>query len=459
MEPEIPQIKKANRLAIPSRDNSFKATRNKVLDKKTIAIIEKLQKRKLLKEINGCISSGKEAEIYRGTIVGDLNCNFIKKKENRISRQKYKENLKKEAQNILLNEDKPVLSEPNQSKESELSEKPTNVVLKIFRTSTLQFKNRSIYLSAEGRYPSYRRSNSRQLIKKWAEKEVRNLMRLYKSGIKTARPIYLKRNIIMMEMIGNDDQIAIRLKDITNCTIPDKLEEIAFNSVFQKHTLICENLNENTHITESDSNSNNEPHNRQFFYENAYLQVLNIIERMYNVANLVHCDLSEYNLLFFEGLIYVIDVGQSVDKTHNYSDIFLINDIQNINKFFEKFNVNVLDFEQIYKFITGKEVSFKLNGNEINKFGFEIDKEILLKKSTSTDDENSSDSSFSSTSSSQDCKEKESKKNHVHFTANKFLTKDEKLKRRKLFKQERKMKRMCRDKKVVTKKTVRNKRK
>lgn len=467
MLPKEPLIKKSHRLKVTTKDNSFKTTRNKVLDRKTITIIEKLKKRKILTEVNGCISSGKEAEIYVGKIDGNPNCNFIQKKQNMLKSQ-FKSNsacnpegLKKEnptKERFLVNSTIPIEIDssfsphtesdgalPNVPKDN-MGSSPQNVVLKIFRTSTLQFKNRSMYLSSESRYPQYRRSNCRQMIKKWAEKEVRNLMRLYKNGIKTARPIYLKRNIIIMEMIGTDEQIAIRLKDISICKMPEQLLNISPESIFYQN---------NDH--------NRTEWIRDDFIQNAYLQALNIIHQMYNKANIIHCDLSEYNLLLFNGLVYVIDVGQSVDVTHRYADVFLINDIRNINNFFQRLGVTILDYTKIYKKITNKQASLQLNGNEMNKFGFEIDKEILLKKPSYS--ENSSDEeSFSSTSSSQEVSSSYDdphettdipKKNiNSQFTKNKYLSKDEKLERRKLFKHDRKMKRMCRDNKTTTKKKI-----
>lgn len=420
---EIPPLKKSHRLTVPSRDNTHKSTRNKVLDKKTLAILEKLQRRNILSELNGCISSGKEAEIYRGKIQGNIHCSFIRrgKKDDIFEQSNISESYKHNDENI---------TETNKSQ---------NVVLKIYRTSTIQFKNRSIYMSSEKRYPEYRKSSSRQMIKRWAEKEVRNLTRLYKSGVRTARPLYLKRNIILMEMIGDDDNVAIRLKDIGLSVLPRFFSKIS--NIFQYDSKI---------ISENES-----------YIENIYLQTLDIIYKMYNSANLIHCDLSEYNLLVHNGVVFVIDVGQSVDTTHNFSDVFLMNDILNINRFFKKQNVKILDHKILYEKVTGKEMSFELNGNEINKFGFEIDQEILLRDKNDNfsvnEEQDSLEDSTSSTSSNHSKDEESLKKidaNTAQFTKNKFLTKEEKIERRKNFKHERKMKRMCRDKKSTQKKKV-----
>lgn len=461
---EIPPIKKAHRLTVPSKDNTHKATRNKVLDHKTISILSKLQKRRILSELDGCISSGKEAEIYKGKITGDLQCSFLRKgKKDKVNLDELTEteNISSDDEKCSTNEenlDKLVVKdEQNKDSEEKQENKEINVVLKIFRTSTIQFKNRAIYFSSEKRYPEYRKSSSRQMIKRWAEKEVRNLTRLYKCGIKTARPIYLKRNIIIMEMIGTENNIGIRLKEILSVQPSDLPSNTSSQFL--------------THFADK---------NELFFLENVYLQVLDLIYDMYNVANIIHCDLSEYNLLWFDGTVYVIDVGQSVDTTHNYSDIFLMNDILNINRFFEKMNVEIVHHKGIYETVTKKEMKFELNGTEINKFGFEIDQEILLrekldnfdvskksaqqidKKITAEDSQEfKSDEEYISCSDDSDefttTSDKDVKKNQ--FMKNKFLTKEEKLERRKAFKHERKMKRMCRNKSTTAKKATFKKRK
>ena len=45
--------------------------------------------------------------------------------------------------------------------------------------------------------------------------------------------------------------------------------------------------------------------------------------RMYNEAYLVHGDLSEYNILYYESDVFFIDVSQSVEHDHPASFDFL----------------------------------------------------------------------------------------------------------------------------------------
>ncbi|KAJ9595265.1 hypothetical protein L9F63_027349, partial [Diploptera punctata] len=52
--------------------------------------------------------------------------------------------------------------------------------------------------------------------------------------------------------------------------------------------------------------------------------------RLYNECKLVHADLSEFNTLYHNGKLYVIDVSQSVEHDHPHALEFLRKDCTNI---------------------------------------------------------------------------------------------------------------------------------
>jgi RIO kinase 1 len=74
-------------------------------------------------------------------------------------------------------------------------------------------------------------------------------------------------------------------------------------------------------------------------------------------CNLVHADFSEYNLLYHNKQIWVIDVSQSVEKDHPFSFEFLKRDIYNINKYYEKLGVNIFKFKSLFNIITDPKLT------------------------------------------------------------------------------------------------------
>jgi len=123
----------------------------------------------------GCISAGKEANVY----LAQSNCDFS-------IMEPYPEGT-------------PV----------------REYAIKIFKTSILVFKDRERYVAGEYRFRNgHCKGNPRKMVKLWAEKEVRNLKRLSLcQKIKCPIPHIFKNNIILMDFIGKDSVAAPRLKD------------------------------------------------------------------------------------------------------------------------------------------------------------------------------------------------------------------------------------------------------
>ena len=96
------------------------------------------------------------------------------------------------------------------------SHKQTNVdrAVKVYKTSILTFKDRDKYVTGEFRFRhGYCRSNPRKMVKTWAEKEFRNLTRLHQTEIRCPKPIYLRGHVLVMEFIGANGFPAPLLKD------------------------------------------------------------------------------------------------------------------------------------------------------------------------------------------------------------------------------------------------------
>jgi len=182
------------------------------------------------------------------------------------------------------------------------------VAIKIYKTSIMVFKDRDRYVSGEFRFRGgYCKSNPRKLIKVWAEKEMRNLKRLNSAGIPSPMPIILKNNVLVMKFLGGDGWAAQRLKDA-------QLSADRFSDLYQ--------------------------------------QCITHMRTMYQVCHLVHADLSEYNMLYYDKTLYIIDVSQSVEHEHPYATEFLRMDCRNINRFFAGKGVLTLSNRELYTYIT-----------------------------------------------------------------------------------------------------------
>ena len=252
-----------------SKDKADRATVEQVLDPRTKMILFKLLNRGFIKSINGCISTGKEANVYHAT--------------------------------GTEGEDRAV---------------------KVYKTSILTFKDRDKYVSGEFRFRhGYCKSNPRKMVKTWAEKEMRNLTRMYNGGIPCPKPHILRSHILVMDFIGCDGWPAPLLKD---CIISEsKAREL-------------------------------------------YMQCIRMMRDLYWKCKLVHADLSEFNMLFNQvsDKLYVIDVSQSVEHDHPAALAFLRKDCTNINEFFRKHRVCTMTVKELFEFVTDPTIT----GDNIDEY-------------------------------------------------------------------------------------------
>uniref|UniRef100_A0A0N5AH55 Serine/threonine-protein kinase RIO1 n=1 Tax=Syphacia muris TaxID=451379 RepID=A0A0N5AH55_9BILA len=143
------------------KDRADRATVEQVLDLRTRLILFRLLQRNIFISIDGCVSTGKEANVYHA-----------------------------------------------------VRSDGTSVAIKIYKTSILTFKDRDRYVAGEFRFRhGYCKSNPRKMVATWAEKEMRNLSRMEHSGLPVPKPILLKGHVLVMEFLGEDGWPAPRLKD------------------------------------------------------------------------------------------------------------------------------------------------------------------------------------------------------------------------------------------------------
>ncbi|KAI1500419.1 RIO1 family-domain-containing protein [Biscogniauxia marginata] len=193
---------------------------------------------------------------------------------------------------------------------------PVQRAIKVYKTAILSFKDRERYITGEHRFKSGAdKGNNRKMVKLWAEKEFRNLRRIHSAGIACPEPIQLKLHVLVMGFLGDRKGWAYpRLRD--------------------------------ANISADDADN---------IWSQLYIQLLGIMRRMYQVCRLVHADLSEYNILYDNNQLYIIDVSQSVEHDHPRSLEFLRMDIKNTGDFFRRQGVDTLPDRTAYDFITTSE--------------------------------------------------------------------------------------------------------
>ncbi|KAL8643424.1 MAG: hypothetical protein Q9226_008387 [Calogaya cf. arnoldii] len=259
-------------------DKSDRATSEQVLDPRTRMILLQMINRNIVSEVNGCMSTGKEANVYHA------------------------------------------VSLPTQDDDSPEATGaiPLQRAIKVYKTSILVFKDRDKYVTGEHRFRSgYSKSNNRAMVKVWAEKEMRNLKRIYSAGIPCPEPIQLRLHVLVMGFLGDKKGTpAPRLKDV----------ELTGGDVEERWRAL-------------------------------YLQLLGYMRVLYQTCHLVHADLSEYNVLYHQDKLWLIDVSQSVEHDHPRSLEFLRMDIKNVNDFFRRQGVDPLADKAVFSFVTAVQGS------------------------------------------------------------------------------------------------------
>ena len=279
------------------------STAEHAIDENTRLVLYKWVNSGLLKQVNGVISIGKEAVILHADggkwPKGQHRHHLVKKRKN-----KKKDILEADSLEEKLEE---------LDSEEECEDLPENLAIKIFKTSMAEFKNRKEYMVDDQRFKDFSKVKTRQLAPLWAEKEVRNLRRMEKyPEIKCPKILSVKDHILVMEFIGESAQ-----------SPAPKLAEAVLKKTVKK--------------------------------QSAYDQSVEILKLLWHKAKLVHADFSAYNLLWFHGVVYVIDTAQAVESSHPKAIEFLTRDCENITDYFRELGLDVVDGQELVKVVTGEE--------------------------------------------------------------------------------------------------------
>jgi RIO kinase 1 len=94
------------------------------------------------------------------------------------------------------------------------------VAVKIYRVTNSDFKKMQYYIQGDPRF-NVRGSNKRQLINNWVLKEFKNLNRAYDVGVRVPKPVVARNNVLVMEFIGDEDGTPARLMRQSKISDPE----------------------------------------------------------------------------------------------------------------------------------------------------------------------------------------------------------------------------------------------
>ncbi len=145
---------------LPQREGVDRRTEGEVFDHPTLMTLHRLLSHGVLRSLDHPVSTGKEANVFRGTT-------------------------------------------------------PTggHVAVKIYRINTATFKHVLKYIQGDERFEGVG-GDKRGLVYAWAQKEYRNLMRLRDAGVDVPEPIKVLNNVLVTEFLGRDGDAWPKLKDL-----------------------------------------------------------------------------------------------------------------------------------------------------------------------------------------------------------------------------------------------------
>lgn len=160
------------------------------------------------------------------------------------------------------------------------------VLVKIYMAQAGNFRDMMQYLRGDKRFRNVKKDR-RNVINEWCKKEYKNLDKASEI-VRCPEPIAYQKNILVMEFIGEDFSPYPKLKDVE-----------------------IENPQE------------------------AFEMVMDGIEKLWENEEIVHGDLSEYNILVAEDELVWIDFSQGVHISHPEARELGKRDIRNITNFFQ----------------------------------------------------------------------------------------------------------------------------
>ena len=176
------------------------------------------------------------------------------------------------------------------------------VIVKIYRLENCNFNKMSDYLSGDPRFPNLK-PRKREIVFAWTLREYRNLLVARQAGARVPTPIINKHNILVEEFIG-DEKSAPKLKD----------------AAFENDEEV----------------------------EKCYKNIIKEIKILWKKAEIVHGDLSGFNILYHKKKPVFIDFSQATSVKDSRAKFYLERDLKNLVQFFNKRGLD-LTLEQAKK--------------------------------------------------------------------------------------------------------------
>jgi RIO kinase 1 len=181
------------------------------------------------------------------------------------------------------------------------------VAIKIYLTGSAEFKKgRWMYIQGDERFKDARK-DTRSLVNLWALKEFKNLDQARQAGVRVPTPFKVEGNVLLMEFIGRNGVPAPLLRE-TPLDHPGRV----------------------------------------------YDKIAEAVKLLYQKGQLVHGDLSEYNIMIVGMEPVLFDFAQAVPPEHPMARTFLKRDLVQLNEYFSRIGVTVVPLERLVSWVTGE---------------------------------------------------------------------------------------------------------
>lgn len=173
------------------------------------------------------------------------------------------------------------------------------LAVKLYVIEASNYQDMQQYLVGDPRFEGIK-TDRRSIVHSWARKEFRNLDKTRELGIPAPEPIAVEKNVLLMEFIGQEFSPAPKLQEV-DLENPEVAAERLFDHM----------------------------------------------ETLWKEGELVHGDLSPFNVLLWKERLRPIDFSQAVLKAHPRAEEFVERDVENLSNHFERRYGLGLDREKI----------------------------------------------------------------------------------------------------------------